>query len=97
MIISPVPCYQSAGPTEFGLSPSKYEGRFRKRRRPSLLVLSRSAREDPQGPHDDDEGDRAGAPKAFSRRLTASCENGIIIVIIMNLRHCRFSAKREND
>ena len=30
--------------TEFGLSPSKYEGRFRKRRRPSLLQLPGTAR-----------------------------------------------------
>src|SRR5262250_3959035 len=31
------PARFSVGPTEFGLSPSNYEGRFRKRRRPSLL------------------------------------------------------------
>jgi hypothetical protein len=33
MIIRPA----YTGPTEFGLSPSNYEGRFRKRRRPSLF------------------------------------------------------------
>jgi hypothetical protein len=29
-----------------------------------------------------------GAPKAFSRRVTESCADGTIIVIIMNLCNC---------
>src|SRR5207237_121179 len=33
------------------------------------------------------------SPKVFSRRITESCSNGTIIVIIMNLCNCRLSAK----
>ena len=47
--------------------------------------------------HDDDDGDRTGAPKAFSRRITESCADGTIIMIIMNLWNCRYSVTREND
>ena len=49
------------------------------------------------GQHDDDDGDRIGAPKAFSRRITESCADGTIIVIIMNLWNYRYSVTREND
>ena len=41
-----------------------------------------------RGGHDDDDGGRTGAPKAFSRQVTESCADGTIIVIIMNL--CNF-------
>ena len=49
---------------------------------------SRSAREDPQGRHDDDDGDRTGAAEAFFRRVIESCADGTIIVVIMKL--CNF-------
>ena len=44
--------------------------------------------------YDDDDGDRAGAPKAFSRRITKSCSDRIIIMIIMNLWNCLFSVTK---
>jgi len=58
---------------------------------------SRSAREDPQGSTTLMMGTGPGAPKVFSRRITESCADGTIIVIIMNLWNCRFSVTIEND
>ena len=58
---------------------------------------SHSAREDPQGQHDDDDGDRTGAPKASSQRIAESCADGTIIVMIVNLWNCRFPVTIEND
>jgi len=69
---------------------------------------SRSAREDPQGCGTTmmmGTGQERGcanhraraSPKAFSRRITESCSNGTIIVIIMNLCNFRFCIRNTRD